>query len=72
MTDLRLRELEEQLSAGKTDRCQQLADQTINFNEQKNELESKFDNRRKAFKALQADYNLKLPELERRNAVLTQ
>lgn len=71
MTELRLRELEEQLLTGKTDRYQQLADQTINFNEQKSEIELKFENRRKAFKALQADFNLKVPELEKRNAVLT-
>ena len=39
MTELRLRELEEQVQGAKADRSQQLAEQMKNFNEQKNELE---------------------------------
>ena len=71
MSETRLRELEEQMTALKVERNQQLAELTDSFNEQKSELESKFENRRKALKALQTDFNQKVPELERRNALLT-
>ena len=59
------------MTALKVERNQQLAELTDSFNEQKSELESKFENRRKALKALQTDFNQKVPELERRNALLT-
>ena len=60
------------MASVKDDRTKALAEQTVSFNEQKSELEMKFESKRKALKALQTDFNQKLPELERLNAVLAQ
>ena len=57
MSETRLRELEEQITALKIERNQQLAELTDSLNEQKSELETKFEGRKKALKALQTDYN---------------
>ena len=66
----RQRELEDLLDGAKAERLQLQAEQSAKFLEEKQELESRLESRRKALKNLQAEFNAKVPELQRLNAVL--
>ena len=72
MAENRQREMEDHTNQIKTDRTSQISELTQSFNEQKCELETKFESKKKSLKALQADFNQKIPELDRKNALLTQ
>ena len=70
ISEKRQRELEDQLDSIKQERATQIAELSKTFQEQKQDLETKFDSRRKALKALQAEHNVKVPELERQTTLL--